>query len=101
MGQMHSYRYDNKVQLQVSILTLSKTKVIFFFSFFFFLERVDGCYTKLVTILEENAVIVAGVAIGIAALEVRQTFYFAYLRNIGKGDTRLVVLAGCWLLGGQ
>uniref|UniRef100_H3C0H6 Tetraspanin n=1 Tax=Tetraodon nigroviridis TaxID=99883 RepID=H3C0H6_TETNG len=49
------------------------------------LSRVDGCYTKLVTILEENAVIVAGVAIGIAALEIAAMVVSMVLYNqIGR-----------------
>lgn len=51
---------------------------------------VEGCYIKLLTAIEENAIIIAGVAIGIAAIEVHQTFYLAYLENIGKGDARLM-----------
>lgn len=46
--------------------------------FLFFLEMIDGCFVKLVALIEENAVIIAGVAIGIAALEVRR----ACSRNI-------------------
>lgn len=34
---------------------------------------IDGCVVKLAAIIEENAVIIAGVAIGIAAIEVHQT----------------------------
>lgn len=71
------------------ILTLRETNVIFYF-ISFFLEMVEGCYIKLLTAIEENAIIIAGVAIGIAAIEVHQTFYLAYLENIGKGDARLM-----------
>ncbi|XP_030000844.1 tetraspanin-1-like [Sphaeramia orbicularis] len=34
------------------------------------ISNVDGCYSKLVQFIEENAVIIAAVALGIAALEV-------------------------------
>lgn len=43
---------------------------------------IDGCLNKLVAAIEENAVIIAGVAIGIAALEVHLTFHVAYSRNL-------------------
>lgn len=34
---------------------------------------VDGCFDKLLQLIEENAVIIAAVALGIAALEVQET----------------------------
>ncbi|XP_057698514.1 tetraspanin-1-like [Corythoichthys intestinalis] len=34
------------------------------------LQLVDGCFQKLLQLIEENAVIIAGVALGIAALEI-------------------------------
>ncbi|XP_077575490.1 tetraspanin 34a [Stigmatopora nigra] len=34
------------------------------------LQLVDGCFKKLLELIEENAVIIAGVALGIAALEI-------------------------------
>ncbi|XP_077460902.1 tetraspanin 34a [Stigmatopora argus] len=34
------------------------------------LQLVDGCFKKLLQLIEENAVIIAGVALGIAALEI-------------------------------
>uniref|UniRef100_A0A672GDC5 Tetraspanin n=1 Tax=Salarias fasciatus TaxID=181472 RepID=A0A672GDC5_SALFA len=48
-------------------------------------ENVDGCFDKLVKLLEDNAVIVAGVAVGIAALEVAAMVVSMILYcNIGK-----------------
>lgn len=35
---------------------------------------IDGCLDKLVAALEENSLIIAGVAIGITAIEVRRNF---------------------------
>lgn len=46
-----------------------------FYSFLVFLEMVDGCLDKLVNAIEENSLIIAGVAIGITAIEVRRDFY--------------------------
>uniref|UniRef100_A0A672GD25 Tetraspanin n=1 Tax=Salarias fasciatus TaxID=181472 RepID=A0A672GD25_SALFA len=47
--------------------------------------NVDGCFDKLVKLLEDNAVIVAGVAVGIAALEVAAMVVSMILYcNIGK-----------------
>ncbi|KAI3353302.1 hypothetical protein L3Q82_019840 [Scortum barcoo] len=37
------------------------------------LSRIDGCFDKLLTLIEDNAVIVGGVVLGIAALEVQKT----------------------------
>lgn len=34
---------------------------------------IDGCFSKLLVAIEENAVIIAGVALGIAAIEVDDT----------------------------
>ncbi|TMS23697.1 Tetraspanin-8 [Larimichthys crocea] len=31
---------------------------------------IDGCFNKLLQLIEENALIIAGVALGIAALEI-------------------------------
>lgn len=36
-----------------------------------FLQLVDGCLENIIQLIEENALIIAGVAIGIAVLEVR------------------------------
>uniref|UniRef100_A0A672GIH8 Tetraspanin n=1 Tax=Salarias fasciatus TaxID=181472 RepID=A0A672GIH8_SALFA len=48
-------------------------------------SNVDGCFDKLVKLLEDNAVIVAGVAVGIAALEVAAMVVSMILYcNIGK-----------------
>lgn len=52
-------------------------------SCFFSLEMVDGCLGKLVSIIEENSMIIAGVAIGIAALEVHHTFHLSVSQNFG------------------
>lgn len=43
---------------------------------------IEGCLNKLVAAIEENAIIIAGVAIGIAALEVHLPFHVAYSRNL-------------------
>lgn len=34
---------------------------------------IDGCFDKLLQLIEDNAVIIAAVALGIAALEVQKT----------------------------
>ena len=36
-------------------------------------QAVDGCYDKLLELIENNAVVIAGVALGIVALEVQKT----------------------------
>lgn len=38
------------------------------------MEMIDGCLDKLVAIIEENSLIIAGVAIGVTAIEVPQTY---------------------------
>lgn len=38
------------------------------------MEMIDGCLDKLVAAIEENSLIIAGVAIGITAVEVRQAY---------------------------
>lgn len=40
------------------------------FSPSFFLQEVKGCFKALVNLIEENAVLLGGVALGIGALEV-------------------------------
>lgn len=36
----------------------------------FLFQNIDGCFQKLLQLIEENAVIIAAVILGIAALEV-------------------------------
>lgn len=38
----------------------------------FLFQMIDGCFNKLLQLIEENALIIAGVALGIAALEVKK-----------------------------
>lgn len=87
---MQADRYDSKVQLQVSCLAQKQMEFLFFF---LFLEMVDGCLGKLVSIIEENSIIIAGVAIGIAAIEVRHTFHLADSQNIGLYIYIFIILA--------
>lgn len=35
----------------------------------------DGCFDKLLELIQDNALIIAGVALGIGALEVQKTHY--------------------------
>lgn len=39
----------------------------------FLFQMIDGCFNKLLQLIEENALIIAGVALGIAALEVKKS----------------------------
>lgn len=39
---------------------------------------IDGCFDKLMKLIEDNAVIIAAVALGIAALEVQEAFLGGY-----------------------
>ncbi|XP_068583776.1 tetraspanin 34a [Cebidichthys violaceus] len=49
------------------------------------LSMIDGCFTMLLQLIEENAVIIAGVALGIAALEVAAMVVSMVLyKNIGN-----------------
>ena len=40
-------------------------------SLLFLFQRIDGCFDRLLQLIEENTVIIAAVALGIAALEVQ------------------------------
>lgn len=39
---------------------------------FLLFQMIEGCFDKLLQLIEDNAVIIAGVALGIAALEVQK-----------------------------
>lgn len=39
----------------------------------FLFQMIEGCFNKLLQLIEENAVIIAAVALGIAALEVKKS----------------------------
>uniref|UniRef100_A0A668AXQ2 Tetraspanin n=1 Tax=Myripristis murdjan TaxID=586833 RepID=A0A668AXQ2_9TELE len=39
------------------------------------LSMIDGCFNKLLQLIKDNALIIAGVALGISALEVQKTHY--------------------------
>lgn len=64
---------ENSVQhfcLQFPLLPLPEIKR---YVWLCFMEMIDGCFDKLVAAIEENSLIIAGVAIGITAIEVRPT----------------------------
>lgn len=48
----------------------------------FFMQMIDGCLDKIITVIEKNAFIIAGVAIGITAIEVHRPFYSLPPRNV-------------------
>nr|ACQ58149.1 Tetraspanin-1 [Anoplopoma fimbria] len=51
------------------------------------LSRIDGCFTMLLQLIEDNAVIIAAVALGIAALEVAAMVVSLVLyKNIGHKE---------------
>lgn len=51
------------------------------------ISNIDGCYSKLVEFIEENAVIIAAVALGIAALEVAAMVVSMVLyKQVGRKD---------------
>uniref|UniRef100_A0A3B3UNR9 Tetraspanin n=1 Tax=Poecilia latipinna TaxID=48699 RepID=A0A3B3UNR9_9TELE len=54
------------------------------------ISNVKGCFVKLVELLEENSIIIAGVAIGIASLEVNQyliRFSIFLILNVPSRDS--------------
>ncbi len=54
------------MKLQQSFLISAKNLLFLF-------QRIDGCFSKLLHLIEDNYVIIAAVVLGIAALEVQKT----------------------------
>lgn len=50
--------------------------------FWFSVQVIDGCLDKIKTVIEKNALIIAGVAIGVTAIEVHQPFYVLPPQNV-------------------
>lgn len=50
--------------------------------FVFFMQIIGGCLDEIIIVIEKNALIIAGVAIGITAFEVHQTFYLLPPENV-------------------
>uniref|UniRef100_A0A668AZV7 Tetraspanin n=1 Tax=Myripristis murdjan TaxID=586833 RepID=A0A668AZV7_9TELE len=51
------------------------------------LSMIDGCFNKLLQLIKDNALIIAGVALGISALEVQKTHYHLH-KGLFKSEER-------------
>lgn len=80
----HVYIYS---YMLYSCFAHSLTFIFMYLSFLSLSQTVPGCYPALRKLVDDNAVVIIGVALGIAALEVLNTLFLSIILKVRKSHT--------------